>query len=107
MSDTPEAKRAKIENDDDLNQLTHTVWEHYRNYLDSMDADESEGGDIDELQELIELAKESIVKLSLPVGNNDSLEIVSGGILEASWSHIGLMAPVPPRMDRHIATIAK
>ena len=87
MSDTPDAKRAKIEKDDDLGELTHTVWEHYRNYLDSLE--ESEGGDIDELQELIEIAKESVDKPSLAAENIDSLEIVC-----PSWKSRKEMIPV-------------
>ena len=45
----------------DLEELSLTVWEHYRNYLDScqrgdQDDDDHDGeGDIDELQEIIEL----------------------------------------------------
>lgn len=87
MTDAPMAKRAKID-DDDLDELTHTVWEHYRNFLDSIDEGEDEeggqDGDIDELQELIEMAEARVSKPALPIGEtaddsdigNSSVQIV-------------------------------
>lgn len=51
----PNKKKAKI----DLESLCSTVWEHYRNYVDSIEENEGEG-DIDELQELIHLAEEHV-----------------------------------------------
>lgn len=47
----PQTKRVKI----DLEDLCNQAFAHYRSYLDSLDEDEHEG-DIDELQELIEIA---------------------------------------------------
>ncbi|KAL3945193.1 MAG: hypothetical protein SGBAC_000730 [Bacillariaceae sp.] len=51
----PNVKKAKI----DLEALCPVVWEHFRQYLDSIEENNGEG-DIDELQEIIELAEEYV-----------------------------------------------
>ncbi|MGK3737777.1 MAG: hypothetical protein ACI8RD_003680 [Bacillariaceae sp.] len=74
----PPPKRPKIDEDEDedddddgttgMEEIVDTVWKHYRNFLDSLDGgeeddeeDDEEGGDndgdIDEIQELIEISK--------------------------------------------------
>jgi hypothetical protein len=53
MPSSPKNKKQKI----DLAEVSTKCWEHYRNYLDSL---EEGDGDIDELQELIELAGEHV-----------------------------------------------
>ena len=55
----------------DLNELANQAWVHYRNYLDSCSDDNNDGGgdgaegDIDELQELVDLTTPHVSKLSL------------------------------------------
>eukprot|EP00980_Cylindrotheca_fusiformis_P029741 scaffold23803_cov132-Cylindrotheca_fusiformis.AAC.5 len=51
-----QTKKKKV----DLDDLCKQAFEHYRNYLDSLD--EQEQGDIDELQEIIEIASPHIQK---------------------------------------------
>jgi hypothetical protein len=86
MANAPVAKRAKLDEDDDLNELIHVVWEHYRNYVDSIDPGEDEEGegnqdaDIDELQELIEITKARIAKPSLPLQKNADYSDLGIGI---------------------------
>lgn len=58
----PKSKKPKV----DLEDLARKVWEHYRNYLDSLAEDDL--GDIDELQELIDLASPH-VKAAASTGN--------------------------------------
>mmetsp|Transcript_26922 Transcript_26922/g.74006 ORF Transcript_26922/g.74006 Transcript_26922/m.74006 type:complete len:726 (+) Transcript_26922:56-2233(+) len=88
MEDEPTIKRAKLGDDNDdryVEELVQTAWEHYRNYLDSIGGEEEgmggQEGEIDELQELIEISKGSIQKPSIPyarTGNEigiDSIEV--------------------------------
>ncbi|KAL3904218.1 MAG: hypothetical protein SGARI_005016, partial [Bacillariaceae sp.] len=74
MSSEPTLKRAKLsENKEEASapntitvddELIDTLWEHYRNFLDSSAGDdEDEEPDIDELQELIDIGEKRLGSL--------------------------------------------
>lgn len=58
------SKRQKKESFSDLAKQS---WEHYRNYLDSLNPESNDpSGDIDELQEVIEICKDHVSPKNLP-----------------------------------------
>ncbi|CAB9515936.1 Inherit from virNOG: HhH-GPD superfamily base excision DNA repair protein [Seminavis robusta] len=89
MSDSPASKRAKLCSDDkekekngnekgDLSAVAQSAWEHYRNFVDSVEATQgmmgAEGGDLDELEELLnEILKPYMNKQIQPLASLDQL----------------------------------
>jgi len=101
MTLAPVAKRAKTDEDNDLEELVHTAWDHYRNYLDSFGLDTvgegSQDADVDELQELIDMTKKRFVKPSLSSGgklNRCEIGINPIEIISPNWESRHNMIPI-------------
>ena len=63
---SPIAKKSKGEEDDQGLSIIEIAWNHYRSYLDSIEEDE-DGGDFDELLEVISLLEEDVVPSQQPI----------------------------------------
>ena len=80
MSDPKASKRQKVNVAEDA---ATQMWEHYRNYLDSLDGDfDDPQGDIDELQEMIDIFK------TTKLAKNKSSEV------KAQWMSVVDLLPV-------------
>ena len=84
---SPQQKKAKVV---DLQQVCSECWEYYRNYIDSLQdgGDDYQGvGDIDELQELINIASLHIATKK----GNGGIDKLQKSMSSSSWSVIDML----------------
>jgi len=102
MNDPP-PKRPKLDDDDDdgrtqIEEIVDTVWEHYRNFLDSLEDGEGEEDDqIDQIQELIEIVKTHISKPSSSLDESASI----GDPAPKSWKSRTEFLPILVSVGYH------
>jgi hypothetical protein len=89
----PNKKKAKVENGRVSDEMIDTLWEHYRNFLDSCDVSEDQQQeqppDIDELQELIDIGEKKLVNVQKVSIDNDTHDDDNNTLVQAIHSHTG------------------